>query len=154
MWPGLVGKGPGSEPPIGLDEMLELTAAAEVDSIKFDGVDLFLAEPHTSIDSSSDDIKKLADKIAAKNLEVGSVVAPVWPPVGGGSAMGDEADRKRSSRWSAKPAASASNCASSASATAAWCELIPRQASRIVESPPALFPGEGLLFISPPLILV
>ena len=95
MWPGLVGKGPNSEPPIGLDEMLELTAAAEVDSIKFDGVDLFLAEPHTSIDSSSDDIKKLADKIAAKNLEVGSVVAPVWPPVGGGSAMGDEADRKR-----------------------------------------------------------
>jgi len=95
MWPGLVGKGPDSEPPIGLDEMLELTAAAEVDSIKFDGVDLFLAEPHTSIDSSSDDIKKLADKIATKNLEVGSVVAPVWPPVGGGSAMGDEADRKR-----------------------------------------------------------
>ena len=89
MWPGLVGKGPDSEPPIGLDEMLELTAAAEVDSIKFDGVDLFLAEPHTSIDSSSDDIKKLADKIAAKNLEVGSVVAPVWPPVGGGSAMGE-----------------------------------------------------------------
>ena len=95
MWPGLVGKGRDSEPPIGLDEMLELTAAAEVDSIKFDGVDLFLAEPHTSIDSSSDDIKKLANKIAAKNLEVGSVVAPVWPPVGGGSAMGDEADRKR-----------------------------------------------------------
>jgi hypothetical protein len=95
MWPGLVGKGPDSEPPIGLDEMLELTAATEVDSIKFDGVDLFLAEPHTSIDSSSDDIKKLADKIAAKYLEVGSVVAPVWPPVGGGSAMGDEADRKR-----------------------------------------------------------
>jgi len=95
MWPGLVGKGPDPEPPIRLDEMRELTAAAEVDSIKFDGVDLFLAEPHTSIDSSSDDIKKLANKIAAKNLEVGSVVAPVWPPVGGGSAMGDEADRKR-----------------------------------------------------------
>jgi hypothetical protein len=72
MWPGLVGKGPDSEPPIRLDEMLELTAAAEVDSIKFDGVDLFLAEPHTSIDSSSDDIKKLADKIAAKNLETAS----------------------------------------------------------------------------------
>jgi hypothetical protein len=53
MWPGLVEKGPDSEPPIGLDEMLELTAAAEVDSIKFDGVDLFLAEPHTSIDFAS-----------------------------------------------------------------------------------------------------
>ena len=31
MWPGLVGKGPDSEPPIDLDTMLELTAAAEVD---------------------------------------------------------------------------------------------------------------------------
>ena len=28
MWPGLVGKGPGSEPPIDLDTMLDLTAAA------------------------------------------------------------------------------------------------------------------------------
>ena len=77
MWPGLVGKGPDSEPPIGLNEMLDLTAAAGIENTKFDGVDLFLADPHTSIDSSSDDIKRLADKIAA-NLEVGSVVAPVW----------------------------------------------------------------------------
>ena len=95
MWPGLVGKGPDSEPPIGLDEMLHLTAAAEVDGIKFEGVDLFLADPHTGIDSSTDEIKRLADKVAAKNLEVGSVVAPVWPPVGGGSAMGSETDRQR-----------------------------------------------------------
>jgi sugar phosphate isomerase/epimerase len=95
MWPGLVGKGPESEPPIGLDEMLELTAAAEVDGIRFDGVDLFLADPHTSIDASRNDVKALAEKIAAKNLAVGSLVAPVWPPVGGGSAMGSEADRKR-----------------------------------------------------------
>jgi sugar phosphate isomerase/epimerase len=94
MWPGLVGKGPDSEPPIGLDEMLDLTAAAEVDGIKFEGVDLFLADPHTGIDSSTDEIKRLADKVAAKNLEVGSVVAPVWPPVGGGSAMGSETDRQ------------------------------------------------------------
>jgi sugar phosphate isomerase/epimerase len=95
MWPGLVGKGPDSEPPIGLDEMLDLTAAADVGGIKFEGVDLFLAEPHTSIDSPMDEIKRLADKIAAKNLEVGSVVAPVWPPIGGGSAMGSEAERQR-----------------------------------------------------------
>jgi hypothetical protein len=27
MWPGLVGKGPDSEPPIGLDTMLRMTAA-------------------------------------------------------------------------------------------------------------------------------
>ena len=28
MWPGLVGKGPDSEPPIELDVMLDMTAAA------------------------------------------------------------------------------------------------------------------------------
>ena len=95
MWPGLVGKGPDSEPPIDLDTMLNLTSAAEVDGIKFDGVDLFLAEPHTSIDSSNDDIERLADDIRARGLEVGSVVAPVWPPVGGGSAMGSSEERKR-----------------------------------------------------------
>jgi sugar phosphate isomerase/epimerase len=93
MWPGLVGKGPDSEPPIALETMLDLTAAAEVDGVKFDGVDLFLADPHTSIDSSKDDIKRLADSIRSRNLEVGSVVAPVWPPVGGGSAMGSAEER-------------------------------------------------------------
>ena len=57
MWPGLVGKGPGSEPPIDLDTMLDLTAAAEVDGVRFDGVDLFLSLPHTDIDSSDDDLE-------------------------------------------------------------------------------------------------
>ena len=131
MWPGLVGKGPDSEPPISLDEMLQLTAAAEVDSIKFDGVDLFPAEPHTSIDSSSDDIKKLADTSRQKNLEVGSVVAPVWPPVGGGSAMGDEADRKRFVEMVRKACRIGKQLRELGVPTAAWCELIPRQASRI-----------------------
>ena len=42
MWPGLVGKGPDSEPPIDLDTMLKLTAAARFDGGKFEGVDLFL----------------------------------------------------------------------------------------------------------------
>ena len=64
MWPGLVGKGgPDSEPPIDLDTMLDLTAAAQVDGAKFDGVDLFLFDPHVSIDSTDDDLKRLADKI-------------------------------------------------------------------------------------------
>ena len=94
MWPGLVGKGsPGAEPGIGLDTMLDLTAKAEVNGVKFDGVDLFLCDPHVSIDSSSDDIKALADKIRAKGFVVGSLVAPVWPPTGGGSAMGSADDR-------------------------------------------------------------
>jgi sugar phosphate isomerase/epimerase len=96
MWPGLVGKGsPGAEPCIDLDTMLDLTAKAEVDGIKFDGVDLFLFDPHVSIDISDDDLKRLADKVRARGFVVGSVVAPVWPPTGGGSAMGSEEDRKR-----------------------------------------------------------
>ncbi len=39
MWPGLVGKGPDSEPFIDLETMLDLTAQAEVDGIRFDAVD-------------------------------------------------------------------------------------------------------------------
>src|SRR6267143_743209 len=94
MWPGLVGKGsPGAEPSISLDTMLDLTAAAQVDGLKFDGVDIFLFDPHVNIDSSDDDLKNLADKIRSKNLVVGSVVAPVWPPTGGGSAMGKDRGR-------------------------------------------------------------
>ena len=50
MWPGVVGKGGDAEPPIGLTTLLDLTAAASVDGVKFDGVDLFLADPHTGID--------------------------------------------------------------------------------------------------------
>jgi sugar phosphate isomerase/epimerase len=95
MWPGLVGKGPDSEPPIGLETMLNLTAEAEVDGVRFEGVDLFLFAPHVEIDSSDDDLKRLADQIASRKLLVGSVVAPVWPPTGGGSAMGSEDERKR-----------------------------------------------------------
>src|SRR5437764_10496150 len=83
MWPGLVGKGPDSEPPIDLDTMLNLTAAAQVDGARFEGVDLFLSLPHTDIDSTDDDLKQLAEKISSKGLRAGSLVAPVWPPTGG-----------------------------------------------------------------------
>jgi hypothetical protein len=82
MWPGLVGKGPGSGPPIDLGAMLRLTAAARANGAKFEGVDLFLADPRTSIDSSKDDVKHLAEKIAGHGLAVGSVVAPVWAQSG------------------------------------------------------------------------
>jgi hypothetical protein len=95
MWPGIVGKGAGSEPAIDLDTMLQLTASAEVDGEKFDGVDLFLSLPHTDIDSTDDDLKKLADKLSGHNLLAGSLVAPVWPPTGGGSAMGSQEERSR-----------------------------------------------------------
>jgi sugar phosphate isomerase/epimerase len=93
MWPGLVGKGPDSEPPIDLETMLSLTAAAQVNGVRFDGVDLFLSLPHTDIDSSDDDLARLGDNLRAKGLNAGSLVAPVWPPTGGGSAMGSDSER-------------------------------------------------------------
>tara|TARA_R110002153_G_scaffold79635_2_gene203158 strand:- start:716 stop:1744 length:1029 start_codon:yes stop_codon:yes gene_type:complete len=89
-WPGVVGKGPDSEPPISFDKMLEMTAAAEVNGNKFDGVDLGLLDPHINIDSSDDEIKRLADKIAGYGLNVGSLVAPIW----GGPTLGSDDDRK------------------------------------------------------------
>src|SRR5947209_4593569 len=95
MWPGLVGKGPDSEPPIDLDTMLNLTANARVDGARFEGVDLFLSLPHTDIDSSDDDLAHLAEKLASKGLLAGSLGAPVWRPTGGGSAMGDATEREK-----------------------------------------------------------
>ena len=66
MWPGLVGKEDGTDhPPISLDRMLELTAAAEVDGQRFEGVDLFLFHPHTDPDASDDDLKAMADRSPA-----------------------------------------------------------------------------------------
>ena len=41
MWPGRQGR-PGAEPCIDLDTMLDFTAKAEVNGVKFDGVDIFL----------------------------------------------------------------------------------------------------------------
>ncbi len=89
-WPGVVGKGPDSEPPISFDDMLKMTAAAEVNGVKFDGVDLGLLPPHIDIEGSKDDFKRIADKIAGHGLKVGSLVAPIW----GGPAMGSKEDRK------------------------------------------------------------
>ncbi len=88
MWPGVVGKGPDSEPVVPFDTMLELTAAAEVDGVKFDGVDIALFE-HMDVNMSDDDIKRMADKVAGYNLKIGSMVAPIW----GGSAMGSKDKR-------------------------------------------------------------
>src|SRR5262245_21053345 len=81
MWPGLVGKGdgPGQEPAISLERMLDLTAAASVNGKKFDGIDYFLFLPHTNPEATDDEIKKIADSIAKRGFAVGSLVAPVWP---------------------------------------------------------------------------
>jgi len=88
-WPGIVGKGPDSEPIISLDQMLEMTAAAEVNGTHFDGVDIGLLGPHFDIESGKDGAKRLADKVAAHGLEIGSLVAPIW----GGPAIGSKEDQ-------------------------------------------------------------
>ncbi len=95
-WPGVVGKEPGTDnPPIDLETMLDYTAAAEVDGVRFDGVDLFLYAPHVDIDASDDDLQRLADAVRRRNLVIGSVVAPVWPPTGGGAALDEAEGRQR-----------------------------------------------------------
>jgi sugar phosphate isomerase/epimerase len=96
MWPGIVGKGtPDSEPIIPLDKLLELTANAEADGQKFEGIDPFVVAPHFDIDSDPDAVKRMADHIASYGLAVGSLVAPIWTGAGGGSAMGSPEERQR-----------------------------------------------------------
>jgi len=97
MWPGLVGKGDaeGQEPPISLERMLDLTAAAEVNGQKFEGIDYFLFLPHTNPEATTDELTGIADLIASKGFDVGSLVAPVWPGTVGDSAMGDDAAREK-----------------------------------------------------------
>jgi hypothetical protein len=58
-------------------------------------VDLFLSDPHVSIDLDKSGAKQLAEKLLKRSLVAGSVVAPVWPPTGGGSAMGSESERAK-----------------------------------------------------------
>jgi sugar phosphate isomerase/epimerase len=92
MWPGLVGKGDGEgeEPPISLTRMLELTAGAEVNGQKYDGIDYFLFLPHTNPEATDDELRTIADEIQSFGFSVGSLVAPVWPGTVGDSAMGDD----------------------------------------------------------------
>ena len=95
MWPGLVGKGDdeGQEPPISLAHLLDLTAAAEVDGQKFDGIDYFLFLPHTNPEATDDELKSIADLSVSKGFDIGSLVAPIWPGTVGDSAMGNAEQR-------------------------------------------------------------
>jgi sugar phosphate isomerase/epimerase len=94
MWPGLVGKEPGTDhPPISLERMLELTAGANVNGQKFEGIDYFLFHPHTDPDASDAELRRIADLVASYNLNIGSLVAPVWPGTVGGPAMGSDEER-------------------------------------------------------------
>lgn len=96
MGPGLVGKEPGTDhPPISLERMLDLTLRAETGGRRFDGVDLSLYPPHIDMDAGDDHVARVVDQVASRGLCVGSVVAPVWRDLGGGSAMGTATERKR-----------------------------------------------------------
>ncbi len=89
-WPGVVGKGaPGSEPVISLDTMIDLTKGASVDGQGFDGIDLFLAAPHFDLENADAEFDPLIAKLKENELEIGSVVAPIWS----GSAIGSEEKR-------------------------------------------------------------
>ena len=94
MWPGLVGKEEGTDhPPISLERMLKLTDGADVNGQKYEGIDCFLFHPHTDPDASDDELRAIADSVAAQGLTIGSLVAPVWPGTVGDAAMGDREAR-------------------------------------------------------------
>jgi len=95
MWPGVVGKGePDTEPAIGFNQMLDLTCQAGGNGAGYDGVDLFLFQPHIDVFSDAD-IERVAGEVQKRNLKIGSFVAPVWPGTVGASAMGSEEDQKK-----------------------------------------------------------
>lgn len=94
MGPGLVGKEPGTDhSPISFERMLELTQKARAGGRKFDGVDLSLYQPHIDMDAGEAEVARVAEAVTARGLSVGSIVAPVWADLGGGSAMGDGTER-------------------------------------------------------------
>lgn len=95
MWPGIVGKGEGSEPILSLDRMVQLTRDAQVENQTFDGIDLNIMDPHVSIALGKDEILRFADGIQERGLKIGSIGAPIWPGTGGGSAMGSQEERQR-----------------------------------------------------------
>ena len=69
MWPGLVGKGARTPSRRSISTRCSISRPqAEVDGVKFDGVDLFLFDPHVSIDSTDDELKRLPTKSRAKGL--------------------------------------------------------------------------------------
>lgn len=96
MGPGLVGKEAGTDhPPITLERMLDLTRDAAAGTRRFDGVDLSLYAPHVDMEADDGAFEALVDALQSRGLVCGSVVAPVWGDLGGGSAMGDAEQRQR-----------------------------------------------------------
>jgi len=96
MWPGIVGKGAdANEPVISIERMINMTAETNVGDTTFDGIDLNVMAPHLNIDTGDLKIRRFADTVTQRGLNIGSVGAPVWPDAGGGSAMGSSEERAR-----------------------------------------------------------
>lgn len=88
-WPGIVGKGEGSEPVVPFEDLVRFTANAKLDGVGFDGLDIGLLEPHVDINKGKEEAKRIADLVGEHNLNIGSLVAPIWA----GSAMGSKDQR-------------------------------------------------------------
>ncbi|HOV78264.1 MAG TPA: TIM barrel protein, partial [Sedimentisphaerales bacterium] len=74
---------------------MELTARAEVNGRKFDGIDFFLFLPHLDPKADDGELRRIADLVQKHGFNMGSLVAPVWPGTVGDSAMKDDAARRR-----------------------------------------------------------
>ena len=116
--PAWSARAPDAEPPIDLDTMLDLTAQREVDGVKFDGVDLFLFDPH--VEHRRD--RRRAEAARRQDRRRKASSSARWSRRSGrrpaaASAMGDE-DRAQAvrRRRCARRARSARRCATSASA--------------------------------------
>ena len=95
-WPGVVGKGPGAEPPIDLDHDARPHGRRRVRRRPLRRLrPLPLRPAHRHRFQRRRQIRQLADKARRANLEIGTVVAPVWGRTGGGSAMGSADDQAK-----------------------------------------------------------
>ena len=96
MWPGLVGKGgPGAEPPIDLDTMLDHDREGRGQRRRSSTASICSSSIRTSASiRRTTTSSSWPTSIGRRDLVVGSLVAPVWPPTGGGSAMGSDEERK------------------------------------------------------------
>src|SRR5688572_21442871 len=67
-------------PPIKLEAFLDLTTLAELDGIRFDGVDLTLHDSYLSLEAQDSELKALAADVRDRELVIGTLTAPLLGP--------------------------------------------------------------------------
>ena len=110
MWPGLVGKGAGrraADRPRHHARADGRRRSQRREVRRRRSVPVRPAHRHR-LDRRRSEAARRQDRVG--NLVVGSLVAPVWPPTGGGSAWASERIARTSSRRCARPAASPRSC--------------------------------------------